>query len=292
MPGMKRGLGRGLEALLPGMQARENERAQEIDVAKVRPNPHQPRMQFDEQSLGELAESIRQYGVLQPLIVRRAGDGFELVAGERRWRAAQLAGLQTVPAIIRQFDDHEMTEVALIENLQRENLNPIETARAYRMLMDVHGLDQDEIAARVSKSRSAVANSLRLLALEDEIQEHVERGELSEGHARALLAIPGGERRRAAARKVIEEALSVRKTEELARRLAARPAPAARHGAGPVATTRTHPDVARLERELTESLAAPVRIRSGGRKGTIEVDFFGDEDLERIVGRLLSSGTP
>lgn len=278
MPGPRRGLGRGLESLLPSLEVRDGETPHEVEVERIEPNPHQPRRHFDETALSELAESVRQHGVLQPLIVRKKGERFQIVAGERRWRAAQLAGLKTVPVVVRELDDLQMTEIALIENLQREDLNPIETARAYQTLMDKLGLDQEGLAKRVGKSRSAIANSLRLLSLEDDLQEQVAAGRLSEGHARALLALQPGEARRAAARRVVEQGLSVRETEALARE---RKASGQRRGRTKAA------ELADLERMLKEALAAPVEIRPGSRKGTIEITYFGYEDLERLVHRLV-----
>lgn len=286
MPGMRRGLGRGLEALLPGASAKEDA-IQEIEVDRIRANPNQPRGQFDPETLEQLAESVRSHGILQPIIVRRHGNGYELVAGERRWRAAQLAQLRAVPAVVRELDDREVAEIALIENLQREDLNPLETARAYRKLMDEHGLRQEDIAARVGKSRSAIANSLRLLTLEDDIQALVEDGTLSEGHARALLAVPAGAPRRAMARKVVDQRLSVRQAEALVKRDDADGGAAEKRPRGAGRAAPSNPDVARLERDLTEALAAPVRIHQGRTRGTVEVAFFGDEDLQRIAARLL-----
>lgn len=297
MPGTRRGLGRGLEALLPLGGSREGDRLQEVDLDAIRPNPRQPRADFDDASLEELAASMRAHGVLQPLIVRAVGTGYELVAGERRWRAARLAGLRTVPTIVRDADDREVAEMALIENLQREDLTPLEEARAYRTLIDVHGLSQEEIAQAVGKSRSAVANALRLLTLEEDLQEMVQRGELSEGHARALLGAPAGAPRRQLAAQIRDGRLTVRQAEALARRAAAQA------GAGTTAAPRgdarsipvpaaPSPDVAALARELSEILAAPVRIRDGARKGTIEIDFFGDEDLDRLAQILRAAASP
>ncbi|MBE3590956.1 MAG: ParB/RepB/Spo0J family partition protein [Firmicutes bacterium] len=281
MPAPKRGLGRGLDSLLPSLEPRDGETAHQVEIERIEPNPHQPRRRFDEAALAELADSVRQHGVLQPLIVRRQGDRYQIVAGERRWRAAQLAGLKTVPVVVRDVDDQQMTEIALIENLQREDLNPIETARAYQAMMDKLGLDQEGLARRVGKSRSAVANSLRLLSLEEELQEQVASGRLTEGHARALLALPPGEARRQAARRIVDQGLSVRETEALARERSAR--------VGPRSRRPRSAEVADLERALKEALAAPVRIRPGARKGMIEITYFGDEDLERLVHRMIGT---
>lgn len=297
MPGTRRGLGRGLEALFPLGGPREGERLEQVEIDAIRPNPKQPRAEFDAASLEELAASMRAHGVLQPLIVRAVEGGYELVAGERRWRAARLAGLRTVPAVVRAVDDRRVAEIALIENLQREDLTPLEEARAYRELIDVHGLSQEEVAQAVGKSRSAVANALRLLALEEDLQQMVQRGDLTEGHARALLAAPAGAPRRALAARVRERGLTVREAEALARRAAQETGRETAAGGGGAAApsraqaARPSPDVAALARELSEVLGAPVRIREGARKGTIEIDFFDDEDLARVVELLRAAGS-
>jgi len=273
----RRALGRGLGALIPGAfteaQVDGESSSNLVPLSAIRPNPLQPRQQFSEEAIAELAESIRQKGILQPLLVRRAGTGYELIAGERRFRAAQRVGLEQVPVVVRDAKDGELLELALIENIQRENLNAIEEATAYRRLVDEFGLAQDEIAARVGKDRSTVANTIRLLQLPDEIKSEIERGELSAGHARALLNIDSESEKLSMARHVIAKRLSVRETERLAKR--------ARFGA-PV-------DVDRLaaEQRLTETFGTKVRIvpqRNGG--GRIEIDYFSLEQLNGLIERL------
>ncbi|MDI3270037.1 MAG: ParB/RepB/Spo0J family partition protein [Bacillota bacterium] len=285
MAGPKRGLGRGLDALLPSLQPQEGETASEIAVGKIQPNPYQPRRHLEPQALQELADSIKEHGILQPIIVRPAGDGYQLVAGERRWRAAQLVGLATVPVLVRQLTDHQVAEIALIENLQRADLNPLETARAYQRLQTEFQLPVEEIARRVGKSRSAIANTLRLLALEPQIQDYLDAGHLTEGHARALLALPSGNLRLQAAAKTVQERWTVRQVEAYARRQNqdAKSAPTRR------ASPPQEPEETALLRRLKNTLQAPVRLRKGAGKSTIEIDYFGLEDLERIVALFPSS---
>jgi len=242
-----RGLGRGLDALLPKTAASPTR----LPLALIRPNPDQPRRRFDEAALAELAASIKKQGLLQPLLVRPRGEGYELVAGERRYRAAQMAGLAEVPAVVREVDDATAAALALIENIQRRDLNPIEEARGLARLIDEHGLTHQEAAEAVGRSRAAVTNLLRLLELEPEVRAMVERGELEMGHARALLALPPARQREAAAR-VVARGLSVRETERLVRHQ--------REGPGRAAAARRDPDVARLEQALSEHLGAPVRL--------------------------------
>jgi len=225
----KRGLGRGLDALIPpaGGEAWEagagvGSNIVEIEVDRIKPNPFQPRHKMDQKALQELADSIRVHGILQPVVVRQVEDGYQLVTGERRWRAAMLAGLKKLPAVIRQCDDQEMIEFALIENLQREDINPIEEAEAYFQLARRFGMTQEEIAARVGKSRAAVANTMRLLQLPEPIKEAIRNGELSEGHGRALLALDDEQKMLHAFSLVQRHNLSVRQTEELVQRLKAR----------------------------------------------------------------------
>ncbi|MBT9259998.1 MAG: ParB/RepB/Spo0J family partition protein [Clostridiales bacterium] len=287
MAGSKRGLGRGLDALLPSLQPQQGERPTEIAVDAIQPNPYQPRRHLDPAALEELAESIRQHGILQPIIVRPIEGGYQLVAGERRWRAARLANLATVPVLIRQLTDHQVAEIALIENLQRADLNPIETARAYQRLQQEFGLPAEEIARRVGKSRSAVANTLRLLSLDPEIQQHVEEGRLTEGHARALLAIPAGPLRLQAARQAMAEGWTVRQVEAFARRATEKGKPS--HPPKGREPARAEPEETALLRRLRQRVQLPVRLRKGAKKSTIEIDYFGVDDLERLVALLESS---
>jgi ParB family chromosome partitioning protein len=277
----RKALGRGLGALIPEApptEARENrEGGLEIDVAKIRPNPFQPRTVFDAESLKELAASIRENGLIQPLVVREAADGgFEVIAGERRYLAAKQAGLTTVPAVVRQATRREMLEVALIENLQREDLNPIEEAQAFQRLATEFGLTQEEIASRVGKSRTAITNALRLLSLEEEFRSMVSRGDLTAGHARALLALPEGRPRQRLAREILEHGLSVRQVEAKVQGTGSRaPKPAARR--------RSHPALEAWEGRLRDRFGTRVRIVGGLARGRVELHYFSGEDLERIL---------
>ncbi len=282
MAARRRGLGRDLTALLgasaPLASGGEGEPLRHIPVERIRRGPWQPRRDFDPAALEELAASIRAQGVLQPVVVRPAGDAYELVAGERRWRAAQMAGLAEIPAVVREVDDRTAAALALIENIQRRDLNPIEEARGLARLIDEHGLTHQEAAEAVGRSRAAVSNLLRLLELDAEVRAMVERGELEMGHARALLALPPARQREAAAR-VAARGLSVRETERLVRRLRAAAAPA------PPAARRD-PDVARLEQALSERLGAPVRLEHRGRGGRIVIRYTSLEELDGILERL------
>src|SRR5947207_11386507 len=241
-------LGRGLGALIPGGSPSERKGVMNLGIEEIRPNRSQPRRHFDERQIEELAESIRSKGVLLPLIVRRDSDGYVLVAGERRWRAAQRAGLRELPVMVREVTDNESFEIALIENIQREDLNPIEEAEAYKRLIEEHGLTQDELAARVGKDRSTVTNTLRLLRLPEAIKEAIVAGALSMGHARALLAIADEGDLKKAADKVMAENLSVRAAEALVQRLKSRRLPNQKRGAGE--TSQVRHLVEKLQRKL------------------------------------------
>jgi ParB family chromosome partitioning protein len=211
----RRALGRGLDALIPASESKAG--AAEIPIARVSPNPHQPRQDMDEETLAELASSIREHGVIQPLVVTQVGDEYQLIAGERRWRAAQLAGLTTVPAIVKETTPQQMLELALVENVQRADLNPLEEAGAYRQLIDEFGLTQEEVADRVGKSRAAIANTVRLLRLPDDVKEALGAGRISEGHARALLSLPTARLQRQVMDIVEKRGFNVRQTEDLVR---------------------------------------------------------------------------
>lgn len=280
MPTAKRRLGRGLDALLPDLDARPGDAIRSVPCVQIEANPHQPRREFEADKLGELAESISRHGVLQPVIVRAVADRFQLVAGERRWRAAQLAGLESLPAVVREFDDAEMMEVALIENLQREDLNPLEEARAYESLINGFGLSQEELAHRLGRSRPAISNALRLLSLDPEIQDGVSRGRLTAGHARALLAAPDRAVRLRLAERVEAQGLSVREVERLVR--VRQPSRAGRPRARPGAAA----GLGEIEERLRSALGTRVHVRPGARKGVIEIEYFGDGDLERLVELL------
>ncbi|NLM94956.1 MAG: ParB/RepB/Spo0J family partition protein [Firmicutes bacterium] len=278
----RQALGKGLRALMgTGEQVREQ--VQQIQLDEIRPNPFQPRRTFDEASLEELSDSIRRQGVLQPVVVRPMGDSYELIVGERRWRASAKAGLKEIPAIVRHVSDEEMMAQALVENIQREDLNPIEEAHAYRQLMQLAGLTQEELAAMVGKKRPTVANSLRLLSLTAEVQGMVLEGKLSAGHAKVLLSLEGKEQVKAAL-QVVEEGLSVRETERLVQSLMKKKVPRG--------TTKKQsslsPQLAQVESLLQEALGTRVRIKprskSGGR---IEIEYYTSEDINRIVSSLL-----
>ncbi len=280
---VKRGLGRGLGALLgdretSDLTAPPRRDLQHVALVKIRPNPLQPRTTFEPRALDELRASIAAFGVLVPIIVRERGDGYELIAGERRVRAAQAAGLDTVPAIVRPADDRESLEVAIIENLQRENLDPLEEAMGFQHLMEAHAFTQEQVAERVGKSRPAVANALRLLSLPDAIKQYVRDGRLTAGHARAILALPV-ERRDAAARRAVAEGLSVRAVERFAQ-----DAPPRRRAAPPA---RTSADADAFVERLRYKYATNVRHVPAERGGTIELRYADDGDLMRIVDLLL-----
>ncbi|WP_324669014.1 ParB/RepB/Spo0J family partition protein [Geochorda subterranea] len=293
----RQALGRGLRALIPesATSRPEGGRLREVAIGEVAPNPYQPRREFADDELQELAASIRAHGVLEPVVVRpvvgREPVRYELVVGERRWRAAQLAGLTSLPAVVRPVEDREMLQMALVENLQREDLNPLEEAEAYRRLMDEFGLSQDDVAQAVGRKRPTVANTLRLLELEPEIREALRAGRLSAGHGKALLAAPPGRARVELAQRVLEAGLSVRETEGLARQLAqGREATGVgRAGGGhrrPAASDESERRWSEVEAALERALGTRVVIREGRRKGRIEIEFYGEEDLVRLVELL------
>ena len=291
------GLGRGLQALLgeqavpaaPAGEAAPVRRGgvREIEIGRIRPNPEQPRVQFTEEAIDELADSIAERGVLQPILLRPHGDGgFEIVAGERRWRAAQRARLHTIPAIVREIDDSTAAEIALIENVQREDLNAIEEAEGYRQLIQRHGHTQDNVAKLVHKSRSHVANLLRLLDLPDFVRQSLLRGDISMGHARAVAAAPDPE---ALTREVIARGLSVRQTEERARYVK----PGAGHDIAMASARNAKPvdaDVTALERQLGDTLGLRVNIAHNGSKGTVTLHYSSLDQLDMVCQRL--SGEP
>lgn len=285
MPGGRRRLGRGLDALLPGLEQREDDLVRSVPCASVEPNPEQPRRSFDPQALEELAASIRVHGVLQPVIVRAVGGGrYQLVTGERRLRAAGMAGLTELPAIVREFSDAEMAEIALVENLQREDLNAVEEAQALQRLVDEFGLTQEELARRLGRSRPAIANSLRLLQAAPEVRRAVASGELTAGHARALLGMDG-DMQVVLARRISTGGLSVREAERLVQRATAGAA-VRRQSA---ATREAEPEWRAAEERLREALGTRVRIRGDLRQGVVEIAFFGPGDLERLL-ELLAGG--
>jgi ParB family transcriptional regulator, chromosome partitioning protein len=279
----KLALGRGLGALIPdaGPTFEAETGFFLCDIGLIRPNGFQPRRQFAEDELEELTASIREQGVLQPLIVRKSDPGFELIAGERRLRAARRAGLAQVPVVVRTVSDDQMLEWSLVENIQRENLNPIEEADAYHRLIQQFHLTQDQAATRVGKSRSAVANFLRLRQLPEEVKASMVGGGLSMGHARALLGAENGAQQLAAWRAVVARGLSVRETEELVRRLKSekKKPRVTMHGSEAV-------QLASLSEDLSRHLGTKVIIRKSGKQGRVEIEFYGNDDLERLIARL------
>lgn len=285
----KRGLGRGLGALIPSAGG-----VDEVDIDLVAPNPEQPRLGMATEALADLAASVREHGLLQPLVVKRqvsdsGAVSYLLIAGERRLRAARQAGLARVPVVVRETTPRGMLELALVENLQRADLGPLEEARAFRRLADDFGLTQEEISSRVGRSRTAVANTLRLLTLPDTIKDGLTTGHITEGHARALLGLPDDPARLALYAEVLSRGLSVRETEELVRRLRESPpeAEVTQPAAPPSRERRRDPDLAAIEERLRASLGTQVRLERGRKGGRIVIQFYGDEDLEGLIARLL-----
>ena len=278
--------GKGLEALFESSKKEVNKKSTQhtdgtvvlLDINKIEPNRNQPRKQFQEESLEELAESIKNYGVIQPVVVKQNDDYYELIAGERRWRASKIAGLKEIPAIVKKYDDDKLFEIALAENLQREDLNPMEEAAGYSKLSTDFNLSQDEIAKRVGKSRSAVANAMRLLNLDSRVQELVKNGKLSSGHARSILPIENGDEQFELAEKIIDEELSVRETESLVKRLLEKKPEAAEKK-----SKFNTEGYNKLEENLRDILGTKVKLKSGKNKGAIEIEYYSDEDLDRIM---------
>ena len=296
----KPALGRGLGALLGGVPAKPaplpaanfdagSEPApgfatvRQVPLDEVRPCPLQPRKDFNPEALAELAESIRQQGIIQPLVVRQSGSHLELIAGERRWRAAALAGLKEVPVIVRAADDRSALELALIENLQRENLNPLEEALGYSELIDKFDLRQEDVAAKVGKSRAVVANALRLLKLDRELQEHLRSGRLSVGHAKVILGLASHAQQKLAADRALKENLSVRQTEELVSRLQNQKIAEPSEPSQGLRSRPLDPHVGNVENRLRERLGTKVQLRYRQGKGLLEIRFFSDDELERIL---------
>ena len=276
------GLGRGLNALLGDPElASSGEGSVSLPISQVEPGLNQPRKRFDPESLAGLAESIRIHGVIQPLTVRRLSSGYyQIIAGERRWRAAKQAGLSEIPAVVIEADDRKVMELGLIENLQREDLNPAEEARGYQTLLEEYGLTQEQVAERMGKSRPAVTNTLRLLALPEDLLKLVEEGSLSAGHARALLGAPTAALQRQAAKQVMQRGLSVRQTEALVKALQ-KQQEAAKKPAGEAGLY-----LAELEKSLTSRLGRKVTISHHGKKGKIQLEYYSDEDLEALLALL------
>ena len=279
----QKGLGKGLGALLGDFTDEPLEKSayQLLPIYKVEPNPDQPRQDFDEEELQALADSITVHGIIQPLTVREMPNGYyQIIAGERRWRAARMANLSDVPAVIIEADDKKAMELALIENLQRQDLNPLEEALGYQTLMNEYGLTQEEAAGRVGKSRPAVANALRLLGLCPEVQERVRKGELSAGHARAILQLKSEKKQQEAAQKIVALGLSVRQAELLCKNMSKEPVPQKKE-------VFAVDYVAECEKSLSKHLGRGVKIVNGKRKGRFELEFYGQEDLQNLLDALM-----
>jgi ParB family chromosome partitioning protein len=292
---MRKALGKGIEALIPKVSRVAPMEVINIDINKIKPNKYQSRMQFDQEKLKELANSIKREGIVQPIIVSPSGENYQLVAGERRWWAAKMAELKEIPAVVRSVSNREMFEISLIENIQREDLNPVEEATAFERLMKEFNLTQQGLADHLGKTRSTVANTLRLMNLPEEIKEFVSRRLISAGHARALLSIQGEKKRIELARRIIKQKLPVRETEDIVERLRLKRTASGKR----IAEKEKSPEVIELEEELQRILGTKVRIKSTGSgrfspgqgakvRGKIEIEYYSLEDLERIVDLLRS----
>ncbi len=298
MSKQKLGLGKGLGALIPELRAglvSEESDAKggtvEIDLNNIKPNPHQPRKDFDAEKLDELAETIQQYGVLQPVIVQKTTEGYILVTGERRYRAALRAGLQTIPALIREYDTQQIMEIALVENLQREDLNPLEEATAYKKLLEDFNYLQEDLAQKLGRSRAAIANTVRLLSLNEDVQNYITEGSLTAGQARPLLALSSADEQRAFAAKIIKEKLSVRQVEKLVKAHLNKD----RSGKKTPQTSSEQQMQALFLKDCAEKLrrayGTRVIIKHGPREGKVELSFYGEEDLERLMEILLKASS-
>jgi ParB family chromosome partitioning protein len=279
----QQGLGRGLAALIPQRAVAPG--TTDIPISRITTNPWQPRKQVTEDGLQALAASIAEHGVLQPIVVTETLDGYRLIAGERRLRAARMAGLDVIPAVIRQLEDHQHLELALVENLQRADLGPLEEAQAFRQLIDEFGFTQETVAVRVGRARSTIANTLRLLDLDPAVQQAIIDGRLTEGHGRALLGLPGDVQARLIA-TVVDGELSVRQTEELVRRLRQVPAETAATN-----DATKDPDLERVEEELRNALGTKVSMTRTRRGGRIVIEYYGEEELHRLYARLMGAGS-
>lgn len=272
----KTGLGKGLGALIPENEEKIENAITEIKLTDIEPNDKQPRKEFDDTALSDLSESIKEHGVVQPIIVRKLGNGYQIIAGERRWRASRLAGLKTIPAIVKDCTNLEVMELALIENLQREDLNSIEEAQAYKSLIEEYEMTQEDIAKKIGKSRPTIANSLRLLQLPSGIKDMIASGKISQGHARALLAIEGEKKQLEIAEKIIEQQLNVRQIEKLAKTEKKREKPLEKEDLFLV-------EIKQLEERLKEALGTKVTIQHKKDKGKIEIEYYSNEELDRII---------
>lgn len=282
----KTGLGKGLDLLIPTTADNgiDDTNPQMLKISQVEPNREQPRKKFDKETLEDLAGSIKQYGIIQPIIVCKKDDYYEIIAGERRWRAAKMAGLREVPVVIREYSEKEIAEISLIENIQRENLNPVEEAIAYKKLIEDYELTQEELSQRISKSRTLIANTMRLLKLEESVQKLLADGKLSTGHARALLGLEDPEQQRAVAKLIIDEALSVRQTEDLVKKL--NEPEKEKKSSKKIKNSVFYKD---LEKNMTENLGTKVKILQKEQgKGKIEISYFSEDELDRIYTLLNS----
>lgn len=280
----KMGLGRGLGALIPETEPEESKSLLYCGIEEIHPNRSQPRKHFDESKLQELADSIKAKGILEPLIVKKRGDGYELIVGERRWRAAQRAGLREVPVLVKEMDDRETLEASLIENVQRDDLNSLEEAGAYLRLVEEFGISQEELGQRLGKDRTTISNTLRLLKLPPEIKEHLLQSRISSGHARAILSLEGRERQRELCNLILQKGLSVREAEALAKHWSKKP------------KTTKIPEKRRNDLEsqlnalgdsLRKFLGTKVKIAAKGKRGKIEIEYYSFDDLERIIDTIL-----
>ncbi|MEV5030045.1 ParB/RepB/Spo0J family partition protein [Paenibacillus sp. LPE1-1-1.1] len=279
---MSKRLGRGLDALIPSLSVNDDDKVIEISLTQLRPNPYQPRKTFDEDSIKELAESIKQHGIIQPIIVRTVLKGYEIIAGERRFRASQFCGNATIPAVVRSFTDQQVMEIALIENLQREDLNAIEVAIAYQALIDKFKLTQEELSMKVGKSRSHIANFVRLLSLPSEIKDNVSRGTISMGHARALVGIKDDKTQKELADLTVAQEWSVRDLEEAIQKLDSKQP----EDVTKPSQRKRDPYIDHLEESLRERFKTTVKIKQQKDKGKIELQYYSKQDLERLLELL------
>lgn len=278
---MNKRLGKGLDALIPSLSVNDDDKVIEVPLKQLRANPYQPRKSFDEEAIKELAESIRQHGVIQPIIVRSVLKGYEIIAGERRFRASQYCGKETIPAVVRSFSDQQVMEIALIENLQRENLNAMEVAVAYQGLMDQFNLTQEELSMKVGKSRSHIANFLRLLGLPPEVKENVSRGTLSMGHARALVGLKNPDMIKQLAQQCIEAEWSVRELEDAVQQLDRKGKDKPK-----LQTKKRDPYIEEVEETLRTRFKTTVKIKANKDKGKIELNYYSQQDLQRLLDLL------
>jgi ParB family chromosome partitioning protein len=281
---MSKRLGRGLDALIPSLDINEDEKVLEIPLSQLRANPYQPRKMFNQDSINELAASIKEHGVIQPIIVRTVLKGYEIIAGERRFRASQVCGAATIPAVVKKFSDQQAMEIALIENVQREDLNAIELAVAYQSLMNQFTLTQEELSVKVGKSRSHVANFLRLLQLPEEIKQHVSRGTLSMGHARAIAGVKNDKQKKELAEAAILQQWSVRELEDVIKK---QEEAGSKEAVAPnKASAKKDPYINQLEENLRDQFRTTVKIKHQNNKGKIELMYYSKDDLERLLELL------